>query len=434
MSITVDGEPLVFNYLLTQIDYFFSRGENVKVSIAKKARRVGLTHGGINYMLERCIEGNNILWIDTTYSNIDKYYRKFMEPVLKNIKSQYWKWSKQKRELGLFDGHIDMRSAERGSNLEGDGYDVIIINEAGIVLKGLKGRLLYLESILPMSMDKNADIFLIGTSKGKKSRKDEKVALGCEYSLYFELACRGEKEHDTYSELYRTTKYSSYSNPLLSAEAIKNLEREIPPHLRKQELEGEFSDLDGTGIYHQNWFNIVDVLPPISEWREFVISADTAFKTSENNDPTAYVLMINCNNGYYILDMVNKRLDFVDLVNNINEYYQRNNFKWGKQINKILIEDKASGQSAIQVFNKKTKLPVKAIKVDTDKYTRALATTPIFETGHVFLLRGGWNNELISQMCEFNALMDTPDDIVDSVTQAINYFEKRPNVDFSNIW
>ena len=49
--------------------------------------------------------------------------------------------------------------------------------------------------------------------------------------------------------------------------------------------------------------------------------------------------------------------------------------------------------------------------------------SPLFETGKVFLLFGAWNKALIDQMADFNELMDSPDDIVDTVSQGLNYFK-----------
>jgi predicted phage terminase large subunit-like protein len=73
------------------------------------------------------------------------------------------------------------------------------------------------------------------------------------------------------------------------------------------------------------------------------------------------------------------------------------------------------------MFKQQTNFPVKAIKVDSDKFSRASAITSLFETGRVYLKVGRWNQVLINQMCEFNALLDSPDDIVDAISQALNY-------------
>ena len=61
----------------------------------------------------------------------------------------------------------------------------------------------------------------------------------------------------------------------------------------------------------------------------------------------------------------------------------------------------------------------------TDKYSRAVAVTPVCEAGRVSVLFGPWNDKAIDQLCDFNALLDTPDDIVDCFSQAMNYFKPR---------
>ena len=51
----------------------------------------------------------------------------------------------------------------------------------------------------------------------------------------------------------------------------------------------------------------------------------------------------------------------------------------------MLIEDKASGQSLIQELRHDTKMPLRAVKVDRDKKSRARAVTGLIEAGRVYL-------------------------------------------------
>ena len=41
------------------------------------------------------------------------------------------------------------------------------------------------------------------------------------------------------------------------------------------------------------------------------------------------------------------------------------------------------------------------------------------------MLFGAWNDTARDQLCDFNAKLDTPDDIVDAVTQYFNYIKKH---------
>jgi predicted phage terminase large subunit-like protein len=89
----------------------------------------------------------------------------------------------------------------------------------------------------------------------------------------------------------------------------------------------------------------------------------------------------------------------------------------------ILVEDRASGLSLIQELRSST-LPIKPMKSDSDKQSRAQAITPIIEAGKVFLPENApWLPDFFDEMASFpNGLHD---DIVDSTSQALNYLRQR---------
>lgn len=91
----------------------------------------------------------------------------------------------------------------------------------------------------------------------------------------------------------------------------------------------------------------------------------------------------------------------------------------------ILVEDRASGQSAIQELRFSTCLPITPIKVDTDKVSRAQCVTPLIEAGKVFLPEGApWVNDFIDELAAFPK--GAHDDCVDSLTQALNHLRRKP--------
>jgi hypothetical protein len=86
----------------------------------------------------------------------------------------------------------------------------------------------------------------------------------------------------------------------------------------------------------------------------------------------------------------------------------------------MLIEDKASGQSLIQELQTNSRLPVRAIRVDSDKVTRAHAVTALVEAGRVFLPKdASWLTDFVEEISAFPAAPH--DDQVDAFTQALNY-------------
>jgi phage terminase large subunit-like protein len=88
-----------------------------------------------------------------------------------------------------------------------------------------------------------------------------------------------------------------------------------------------------------------------------------------------------------------------------------------------LVEDRASGQSLLQELKSATTLPVLAVKVDSDKLSRAQAVTPLIEAGKVFLPESApWLADYIDELATFPT--GNYDDAVDSTTQALNYLRQ----------
>lgn len=404
---------LEIGYLQSQTEVFFECDAQFRV--ITKGRRAGFTRGGAQYAIECLINGEPVLWIDTIQLNLDGYFQLYMLPVLNQIPHEYWKYNLSQHELTVGGVKLSMRSAERAENIEGFAFPHIILNEAGIILKGRRGRNLWQSSIFPMIMDYNSNVYFIGTPKGRSSMKGEISETG--RCLYYELAERGN-DVDT---KWKTFNYSSYSNPVLDREAIAQIECEVPLALRQQEIYGQFMDLGGQLVFKEDWFHIIDH-PPV-DYRRKIMSLDTAFKKEAHNDYSAGVVFLETSNTYYWLDTFNLKLEFPELIEQVVSWYNYH------KPDMVLIEDKASGQSLIQALKRETRIPILPVKVDTDKLSRTTAITSLFSTGLVKLIRGKWNREAIDQHCEFNGIEDYDDDIVDAVSQVLNY-SKRSRIDY----
>ncbi len=87
--------------------------------------------------------------------------------------------------MKIINSVCDFRSADKPENIEGFGYELIILNEAGIILKN---RRLWEESIRPMILDYKAKVIIGGTPKGKRVKKTN------ETHLFYELFQRGLKQ------------------------------------------------------------------------------------------------------------------------------------------------------------------------------------------------------------------------------------------------
>lgn len=429
-KLTVTGKDLYLPYTPPQYDLFHNPKYKERFIVVPKGRRFGITSSGAAFVIENLLMGKYVLWVDTIQGNIDKYFYKYFMPILKQIKLEYWRYKIASKELRIINGNCDFRSLEQEQRIEGFGYHLIIVNEAGIVLKGSKGRNLWFNTLYPMILDYGmmSKVYFLGTPKGKKARKEEKKEFpDVKYSLYYELACKGGMKNNTYIEKhpnYRTKKYTSYDNPLLRKEDIDELKEDVPRYARKQEIEAEFLDINDEAIFKRSWFKIVHELPPVHLWLRKIISLDTAFKIGNANDDSAGVSILETTLGYFFTDCFSKKLEFPDLIKKSIEFYDKNNASI------MVIEDKASGTPLAQSFKSnvnnhdlKYSISVKTVIPVIDKFNRAVAVSPMFEGGNVFVLFGAWNDMFIDQLCDFSALLDTPDDIVDATSQGLDYFK-----------
>lgn len=382
--------------------------------VIPKGRRCGFTHGSAHFLIERMLERDEkILWVDTIHPNIERYVDRYFMPILKNINRRYWNWSKQSKELKLLGSYVDFRSADRPENIEGFGYTIILLNEAGIILKGERGRYLWQNAILPMTMDYAAEVIIGGTPK---ERTDKKTNADC---LYYSLSQRGESSLGE-NDAWITYRIVTRENPFLTVDAIETLERELPPSVRKQELEGLFVDHTGETIFEPKWWGKMKREQLPTSWDYIVQSWDTAFKDGEEHDYSVCETWMVCQDRFILIDYWRGQVNFPELKRMFSEQYSKHN------PDNVLIEDKASGTPLIQELQENTVVPVTAIQPGTrDKYERAVAVTPQFESGNVYILD---DEEFTSLVINEHAnFPESGRDTVDTTSQMLNYY--RGNAD-----
>jgi len=392
-----------------------------KLKLLPKGRRLGFTHGLAHFAIESALERPiQVLWVDTVNANIDRYVERYFLPALKGdgkankgLPKRMWKWRQQKKELRIGGTVIDFRSADCPENIEGFGYHLILLNEAGIILKK---KYLWYNAILPMAMDFGADIVVGGTPKGKKYKGEE--------HLYYTLCKNGVALAD-YEELTPeekkkvssvTVEMSTHHNPLLKQAELDRFIASVPAAVRDQEIYGKFTDSDELKVFLNEWWKYYKELPPTGH---IVQSWDTAFKKGEENDYSVCTTWLNSKLGFFLLDVTRGKWEFPQLVQQVKDLHAK--FK----PNVVLIEDKASGQSLLQTLKQETKIPLKPIKPDTDKISRANAVTPMVESGRVFFAyeSAPYLKDLLDELEEFPNVEH--DDQVDSFTQALNYMKSN---------
>jgi predicted phage terminase large subunit-like protein len=170
----------------------------------------------------------------------------------------------------------------------------------------------------------------------------------------------------------------------------------------------------GGEIFKESGLRLWPASEELPKLSAITISIDSAFKTGEENDYSVAVVLGEFGRGVFILDVVRGRLAYPQLRAVMIELWQ----KW--RASAVLVEDKASGQSLIQDLQQSTKLPVRPVKVDGDKLSRAHTVVPTWEAGRVFAQEGApFLPKLLAELTAFPK--SAHDDQVDAFVQGVRY-------------
>lgn len=196
---------------------------------------------------------------------------------------------------------------------------------------------------------------------------------------------------------------------------IERLRASGPSWLVRAWLEGDWTAAETGNIFQREFWKYYDEAPR----PQYVVqSLDSAFKAGAENDYSVCTTWGVATDGYYLLSLWRGKVEFPELKRQTLALAAA----WNPRV--LLVEDKASGQSLIQELRRDSRLPVRPVKVDRDKITRAHAVTPLVEAGKVFLPRkASWLADFIDEMAAFP--FGAHDDQVDSVTQALNHMSVR---------
>lgn len=166
-------------------------------------------------------------------------------------------------------------------------------------------------------------------------------------------------------------------------------------------------------IWHREWFKPYRELPTLTSTIQTV---DTAFKTGVASDYSVIATWGTDGINYYLLDVWRARVEYPDLERAITTQAA----KWNP--NAVLIEDAASGQSALQALRRTTSLPLIAIKPQGSKEGRAAGVSPLAEAGKVFVPtpeHAPWLADWLDEHAAFP--VGAHDDMVDTSSMALDY-------------
>lgn len=168
----------------------------------------------------------------------------------------------------------------------------------------------------------------------------------------------------------------------------------------------------GGAIFKREWLQYT--LQPGREFMTNVVQAwDTAYKQGQQADYSACVTVGSDRSGrIHVLDVWRGRVEFPELVTAV----QRQHEIW--RPNAIIVEDQASGTSAVQHLKRTSMLPLVTVRPERDKQARASAMTPYLEGGRVWLPPlASWRDEFETELLAFPT--GQHDDQVDAFVYAL---------------
>lgn len=184
--------------------------------------------------------------------------------------------------------------------------------------------------------------------------------------------------------------------------------------------------VQGGNLIKTQWFNFYPKDETPERFHTLILTADTAFKAKQQNDPSVLMAAALTHQGdIYILDVQRDRLDYPAL----KRKFLIENSKWrGKGLRGIYVEDKASGQSILQDLRREPGLAIVPYKFAghrdaSDKVARINSVMSLIEGGRVFLPEDApWLDEFLDEAQSFpNAKHD---DQVDALAMALDILSR----------
>lgn len=158
----------------------------------------------------------------------------------------------------------------------------------------------------------------------------------------------------------------------------------------------------------------------LPQLKQTVMAVDSAFKTGAASDYSAMVIAGTDGKNYYLINVFRDRLEYPDLRRAIIDHFNR------FRPTCVLIEDAASGQSAIQDLRRDTAIPIVPVKAKGSKQSRADVVSPLWEAGKVYLPEAEWVEDFIEELTSFPVAPH--DDMVDAHVHALMRLSSRGEV------
>ena len=198
------------------------------------------------------------------------------------------------------------------------------------------------------------------------------------------------------------------------AEVLAELKREMGPIAFSAQYQ-QSPTPPGGAIIRRKWLTTYDEVQ-FKPGDTIIMSWDIALSENESGDYSAGVVLLRRKEVFYVLEVIRGKFRFDALKRKVMEVKQR----YGSGT--LLIEDSPISRGLIQSLREQS-INVTAYKPDTDKRSRVIAQSDLFEGGSVRLpRRAAWLDEFTAELLAFPGRHD---DQVDALTQGLAWGRER---------
>ena len=377
-----------------------------RFKVLSAGRRWGKTRLGVWLCLSKAWQGGRTWWIAPTYAMALEGWKD-----LRNIGVEYGTTIKESEKTIITPtgGSVSIRSADNPDRLRGAGLDYVVLDEFAFMKEST-----WAEVVRPTLTERQGGALFISTPRG--------------FNHFEKIYHQAEDLNDWNRWLLPTS-----TNPHVPKSELQIARKEIGSYLFSQEYEAKFVELSG-GMFQQDWFKRFTMEETtvlndegFYEERTYIVTedervndssirkiatVDLATSTKEQADFTVVTITgVTPKGKVLVYEVYRKRLEAPDIIPVLKRYLDKYNLDY------IGIE-KAGFQLALIQIARREGLPVKELKADRDKVSRAMTLSARMEGGQVYFLSSGlWFDDLQRELLQFPE--GEHDDQVDSLAYAI---------------
>ena len=375
-----------------------------KVIVA--GRRFGKTRLSILYSIKTAMNGGRVWFIAPTYNMTQDSYREF-----KNFASQIPNTNIREVEKRIEfsgGGFIQCKSGDKPDRLRGAGLDLVILDEVAFMKKDVW------EVIRPTLTDRQGEAIFISTPNG----------MG---TWFHELTMKAETLKN-----WAVFRFTSFDNPYIPAGEIEDAKEELGSLVFSQEYLAEFTEFGA--IFKSGWSRFYETIERkefdddgnetintyylldeeevmLSECRKYC-TVDLAASIKTTADYTVIVTVaVTPNNNFIVLDLMRRRVEAPDIIPIMKDINDR-------EMPEAFYIEKTGFQLSMVQLARREGLPVKELRADRDKVSRALPLAARMESGKVwFNEQSLWYDDLQRELLTFP--VGEHDDQVDALAYAV---------------